>query len=176
MSGGAFAPSAFAFTGFDVEATTPVATKRMAVLQVVHDRMLVISQASGYATDAGEAVYYGEVELGDTDPDTAITIMPGAATETWQGESMFVTWPIEIQALAKAGIENAWLTVEALIGDIKRAFELKGAADPNRNLNGLCNHVVRRGGVRVLERAPGSQTVGCGVIYAPAFVENWGQP
>jgi len=130
-----------------------------------------IHVADGFASDAGDTVLVGPIQLGPDDPATALTLLPEDEVSPHQGAAFFVELPIEIQALARQGTDQAWLTVEAMVGDIKRAIELD-----DRTLGGLLPQPLRRGTIRVLERPPGATDVGLGITYVAGYKESWGAP
>lgn len=149
-----------------------MATTRAAILGALLARLEAIATTAGYETNAGAHVYLGEVlALGPDDPDVVIGILPQDDAVQWQGVGLFVQWPIEIQAVAKVDVEDGWLTVEAVLGDIKRAVEQE-----DRMLGGLVKRQLIRDRTITLEREPGSTTMGVGIIYVAPYGEAWGQP
>lgn len=146
-------------------------TRRLMILDELARRAGVITTANGFPSNAGARVYLGAApELGDGDPNEALAIVPRDDSPT-EPNYQFVTLPIEIQAIAKASIEEPWIAVEVLLGAIKLAIEL-----PDRTLGSLLKAQIRRGPTRSLERVPGSTTVGAGVLYLCEYVEPWGNP
>lgn len=145
---------------------------RQAILQVFLDRVGAIQKANGYATDAGLKIFFGSAaELGDDDPDSAIAILvqddqtSGGAL----GEDEQTFLPVDLAALAKASGDLAWVEIELVIGDIKRAIE---TAD--RSFNGLLARTLFRGRTKVLKRAPGSTTIGAAITYTANYLDQWG--
>ncbi len=125
----------------------------------------------GFATDVGQRVYLGEApQLGPDDPDAAVALLLGEQPGDL-GLNVFTEIPLECQAHAKADLDAAWLTVENVIGDIKRAVELA-----DRSLGGLVLQQLRRGPVKAIQREPGSTTIGASVTYLAQFKEAWGAP
>ena len=150
-----------------------MATKRRRILEACIARLNEISRANGYETDAGAAIFLGVVpELGPDDPAEAIAILPEDDRVTWQGEHAHLVWPIQVAGLAPASSDEAWLVVEAIVGDIKRALELEDRA--------LSRLLVRPGidrrSTRVVPREAGSMTVGAAVTYENSYTEQWGRP
>lgn len=147
--------------------------RRKQILEVLLARLQVIHTSHGYATDAGQALYLGETpELGPDDPSEAIAVVVLDDEPRWQGEGLLLRLPINIQGLARADLEKPWLTVEAVLGDIKRAIEQE-----DRTLGKLVNHPgLERGSTQTLPRADGSLTVGAGITYSGWYREGWGNP
>ena len=152
----------------------PYTSTRMAILQTLLTRLSAITQVGGYLTDAGDQVYLGEAPaLGPDDPDAAIAILVGDEDPNWQGSgrACVIKLPLTLQAVAKTEIDGAWLMVEALLADAKRAIE---TADVD--LGGLLTGPLARGPVTTLPRETGSLTVGASVGYTATFKEGWGTP
>lgn len=146
--------------------------RRQEILREFIERLGAITKANGFQSDAGETVFIGEApDLGEDDPTTAIAIVVGDEEPTYQGEQLAIRLPYEIQGLAKANLEEPWVTIEEVIADIKKAVEL-----PDRTLGGLVKRQIERQAVRALPREPGSTTVGASVTYIAPFVEVWGDP
>jgi hypothetical protein len=146
-------------------------TKRQAILTALVARVSAIAIAAGFATDAGATVFLGEAaELGPDDPDAAIALVLEDDSPQDKGY-LYVQLPIAVAALAKADLETPWLTIEAIVGDIKRAVEHE-----DRTLGGLLKGPMTRGATRTLTREPGSTTVGASVTYICSYVEAWGDP
>jgi hypothetical protein len=147
-------------------------SRRQLILEVLRDRVAVITKAAGFDTDAGRTVFVGEApELGDDDPDEAIALIVGDESPTYQGENLYTEFPINIAALVKADIDQPYLAAEAVLGDIKRAVELE-----DRSLGGLVKLRLQRGPTRTMRREPGSATVGIAIEYRAPHVEAWGNP
>jgi hypothetical protein len=147
-------------------------TRRSLILQAFVTRLSAITVDNGFETDAGATIYLGEAPaLGPDDPAVAIALVVDDDHPTYQGEQVFNQLPIDICALAKVDIDQSWLAVEALIGDIKRAMEL-----PDRTLGKLVPRQIIRGVTRTLPRETGSTTIGALVRYTAPFVEVWGNP
>lgn len=149
-----------------------MATIRQAIVANAVDRVMAIQTGvdSDFETDAGKAVYIGSTpELGKDDPGEAIAVVLNDDDVTKDTPKTFLTLPVEIQALVRVGPINAWLRMEAILGDIKRAMEI----GDRRELGG---YPMRRGPTRTLPREPGSNTAGVGVTYFVDYSETWGQP
>lgn len=151
-------------------AATP--SRRRLILEALLARLQVIEVANDYATDAGQHVYLGVTPaLGIDDEDVAIALVVGDEEPRYQGVSLLIALPVEIQALAKADLDEPWVAVEDVIADIKRAVELE-----DRTLGGLVKRQIERGSVTTLERPDGGTTVGASVTYLCPYAENWGAP
>lgn len=149
-----------------------MATRRERILGEFIARLQKVRVEGGYATDAGEEILLGQVvALGPDDPAVVIAVVPGDDRPQFQGVGNFISWPIEVQGVAGAELDHAWLMVEAVVGDIKRAIETD-----DRTLGGLVSRTIERGVTRVLPREPGVDIVGAGVTYLVPYVESWGQP
>lgn len=147
--------------------------RRQLVLEAMRARLQAIEVANGFNTDAGLLVFLGEVpQLGTSDPDTAIALVPGEEIAAWnQGANLLIRLPLIVSAIAKADLAEPWLAVEAIIGDVKRAIELE-----DRTLGGLVQRMIERGSVLVWEREPGATSVAASVTYIAPYVEGWGTP
>jgi len=147
-------------------------TRRAVILERLGALAARIQKANGFDTDAGLAVSIGAApELGPSDPDYAIAIVPAEELHTEDGR-ITNGLPVEVQAIGKATARDAWIGVELLLGDIKGALE-----DPHdRTLGSALKGVMRRVTTRTLERQPGSTTIGIGIIYACPYVDEWGNP
>jgi hypothetical protein len=149
-----------------------VATRRQALGLAILERISAVRTADGFETDLGALVFWGEaVVLGDGDPEIAAAVIFGSDIVSYQGENVLTTLPIEIQVVAKANLDKPWLTIEAALGDVKRAME---TAD--RTLGGLIPRQIRRGMTRTLPREPGSEMIGLGLTYLAELLEAWGRP
>jgi hypothetical protein len=147
-------------------------SKRALALAELRTRLQGIAIADGYETDAGQLVFLAETPvLGPEDPTSAVAIVVGADEPGFQGEHIVVRLPVQVQALAKADADDPWITVEAIIGDIKKAVET------DRDLGGvLLKRGLERGQTVPMERAEGSTYVGAGVEYRLVLAELWGAP
>lgn len=145
---------------------------RQAIVEAVLARLQAIRSEDGFATDAGQAVFLGETpQLGPDDPNEAIAIVIGEDTIGYQGENLLVILPLEVQALAKAELDQAYLAVERVLGDIKTAIELT-----DRTLGGLVRRQIERDVTVTLKREPGMAVVGVSVTYRCPYIEAWGNP
>jgi hypothetical protein len=143
---------------------------RLAILQELLARVQDISVVNGYTTDAGLTVFCGETpSLGPDDPLAAIAVVVRKDMVSDQGPDELRTLPIEIQALAKADLNQPQLTVEAVIEDILRAIE---ATD--LTLGGLLTRDLAPGPITPYQRAEGSTTVGCGIEYRAMYLRRRG--
>ncbi len=154
-------------------------TARIRILQAFINRLKEISVDNGYATDVGRTVLLGEVfSLGPNDgPAIALVAgedepQGGQGLGGGEGAAVSIEWTVSAIALisSDSDIEAPWLTIEHVIGDIKRAMELD-----DRTLGGLVGE-FSRGQVRPLEREEGSTVVGGAVDYTMLYFESWGQP
>lgn len=143
-------------------------TNRQRILEAVMARLQTIQVDAGYITDAGRRIYLGEVvDLGPDDPDDALAVVP---LDTQVLPNRIEVLPVEVQAVAKADLEQPHVAIEQLLADIARAFE---TAD--RTLGGLVKY-MELGPTRALPREAGSTTVGCGITYSLTYARVWGQP
>lgn len=150
-------------------------TTRLQVLNAFVALLEQVRVANGYETDAGQLVALGVVEeLGPDDPTAALAIVPGDDRRKGQSGTNgtdLVDWPIEFIALAKADIDQPWITIENVLGDIAKALETD-----DRRLDGLLKSDMQRGSSRVYPREPGSETVGASVTYVVTIARTWGAP
>lgn len=147
-------------------------SRREHILETLRERVRVIRRAAGYASDAGETVFMGEApELGEDDPEQAIAIIVEDEAPGHVGENVQSLLPVTIAALAKADLDEPWMSAEAVLADIKRAVELA-----DRTLGGAVRDRMQRGITRTLQREPGSVTVGIAIQYLCPIVEKWGNP
>jgi hypothetical protein len=140
------------------------------------DRVAEIQEANGFRTDAGLHLFYGPTNLGPSDPQLGIAIVPGDTTTRFdsdqggEGASKTITLPIEFHAIARDDLDDTLVKIESLIGDIKRAVEL-----PDVTLDKQADS-FEPGEVGPLPRVPGSTTIGARVGYVASYTEPWGQP
>lgn len=154
-------------------------SRRQLILAALRTRLEVISTSNGFNTNAGQRVYVGEVpSLGPHDLEQAIVMLPKEdIIGTLQAGKFSITLPVDIVALAKATITDAWVTVEQLLADIKTAVELD-----DRSLGGLLvggnnnPEGLLRGTTEPFERPSGSDWVGVSITYAGHYRESWGRP
>lgn|SRR6185295_4965782 len=147
-------------------------SRRQAIVSFALERLGGIQVADGYATDAGSLVFAGAVPvLGPDDPAVALAVVLGTDETAWQGEHVELRLPIRISALAKGVSVDAWLAVEAVVGDIKRALE---TAD--RTWGKLVMWQILRGSTETFPQEPGSGQVGATVTYTAHYKERWGHP
>lgn len=146
-------------------------TKRLQILDAMAALLSEITIANGYETNAGNALYIGAApELSAADAPAGIAIVPLDAT-TRESGPQWESFPLEIQAIAYADLEQPWIAVELVIGDLKRAIERT-----DRTLGSILKGDLLRNSTKTIERQPGSKTVGAGVTYLCSFVEPWGEP
>lgn len=143
-------------------------TRRQAILEALVARVQAIAVSHGFNTDAGLTVFLGDApQLGPDDPPAAIAVVP---RETRPQSERMEMLPIEIQALAKADLEQPYLAAEAILSDIVTAVELE-----DRTLGGLVKF-MEIGPTRLLPREPGSTTVGTAILYELMYVRVYGTP
>lgn len=148
-------------------------TAREAILSELRLRLRTIAIANGFVTDAGGQVFLGEApQLGQDDPSHALALVLDDDEVNSQGY-LFVTLPVVVQALAKADLNEPWVAIEAMLGDIKVAIE---QTEGDRTLGGLLKSELRRGSTRTVPREPGGTTVGAAITYRCEYVERWGTP
>lgn len=145
---------------------------RQDALVELRDRLQQVRVANGYATEAGQLVLLGEQPtLGESDPAAVLAIVVGADEPGPQAARVVIRLPVQVQALVRADTEDPWLTIEEILGDIKRAVE------QDHDLDGtLLPRGLERGATTTLEREAGSAYVGAGVEYRLAYAEDWGNP
>lgn len=147
-------------------------SQRQKAIATLRTRVRNIRTGLGFQTNVGETVILGErPALGDSDPDAAVVMVVGEDDITHQAEDVTTWVPVGIQALAKASIDDPWMTVEAVIADIKQAVEIDhdlGGTLPRRGLE--------RVSVAPLDREEGSTFVGAVVAYRLLTKEKWGAP
>ncbi len=142
-----------------------IKTARTLILEAAQARLVLILRASGYATDAGQCVFAGEITaIGPDDPEQAISVVLGIDTP---GRPLTQV-PIQISALARADIDEPWLAAEAILGDIRTAMETT-----DRTLGGLVK-TMEKGSVQPYPREPGSTVVGVTITYLATYVDWWG--
>lgn len=150
----------------------PNTPRRRAILEAVRTRLQAIRQVDGYATDAGAHVFLNEAPVfGPDDAAVAIAILVGEDDPVFQGEHLLIRLPVEIQAIARADLDEPWLAVEDVLGDIKAAMELE-----DRTLGRLVKRQIERGRTTTLDREPGSEYVGAAIVYVAPYAERWGHP
>jgi hypothetical protein len=147
---------------------------RKQILQVILDRLALITRPSGFVTDAGQSVIVGEIAIGPDDVDAAIAVVPGETGPLSERQLMKTaeTLPIQIAALARVlswqDYAHAWMRAEDVLSDIKAAVE-----QDDRTLGGLAIDITR-GPVLPLERGEGQTTIGCAVTYDVTYATAWG--
>lgn len=150
----------------------PDPSRRQTLLELIRTRLQGIHVNDGFFTDAGATVFLGEKpELGENDADVAIAVLVGDESGRRQGKAIFVELPIEIQALAKADLDEPWVASEQLLSDIQRAIEVE-----DELMHANDKRAIEIGPTRTLPREAGSSTVGLGVTYIVKFGRAWGQP
>lgn len=143
------------------------------ILETYRSRIETIRVANEFATDAGMAVFLGEIpQLGPDDPSQAIAIVMGEQAPTFVGENVRSEWPIEIHGLARSDLDEPWMTAVQIASDIVNAIELPGLEA--RSLGGLVKPWIERRSVRAVEREAGSTTVAVAVTYMNPIVTAWG--
>jgi hypothetical protein len=149
-------------------------SRRADLLSAFVARLEAITVANGYETNAGQAVYLNETPaLGPDDPAVAIAVLIGddVIRATQPGKKLLLGLPLTIQAIAKADLDVAWMTVETMLSDIKRAIE-----QADLTIGGLAEQELQRGRTRTIVREAGETTVGLAIEYAAYYAEQWGNP
>lgn len=153
--------------------------RRKLILEELGRRLERILVENGFDTDAGQRVFFGPVTLGPDDPPIALAVVPGTTQTNFQprqGTDKRIALPVEVQAFASsAKLDQPLLTVESLIGDIKRAVERPGALGVDRNGRPLAL-ALTPDEVEMLPRVEGTLLVGARVGYRVLYVEIWGDP
>ncbi len=154
---------------------TDTQTRRSAMLEQLVARLQRITQANGFATDAGLAIYEGQLPgLTKSDPAVALAILVGDdEVDEWRGEHVRIVLPVEVAVTVRADLADGWVDyIEPGLGDLKRAVELV-----DRTLGGTCDGKgISRGPTRTLPREPGSEMLGASVTWRLPYLEMWGQP
>ena len=146
-------------------------TRRTMILARLAALAATITKANGYDSDAGLKVFVGGgAELGPADPDYAIALVPGEELAEEQGR-IANTFPVAVQAIGKSDAADAWINLELLLGDLKKAIELE-----DRTLGSVLKGVMKRGPTRSLERPPGATTIGIEIFYLCPYIDEWGNP
>lgn len=158
-----------------------VKSRRELILERIVSRLEAISLSHdtiAFATDAGQAVFLGEMPgFGPDDPPYAIVVTVGDDEVAYEGEAFLIQMPIGVQAVVPADLAKPYMASEAVAADIKRAIELPDDVDGGRTLGGLLAwHGLERGSTRVLQREPGSTFVGSEVQYGAPYREGHGHP
>ncbi len=152
-----------------------MASTRQDILEAFRTRLQLITIANDYDTDAGNAVYLGElVSLGPDDADQAIAIdvQEDVIVQTMGPvPEMQIRLALDIQALSRAALAQPWIAVEEVVGDIKKAIELT-----SETWLGALAQELTRGPTQTLEREEGSTVVGAAVGYEVLYTETWGAP
>lgn len=145
---------------------------RQRILEAFMARIQQITVENGYETDAGSRVYLGETpELGEDDPINAIAIIVGDTEPQYQGAQVLERLPVEIQALAKADLDQPYIAAEVILGDIVRAVEQE-----DRTLGGVVKRQIEVGPTRTMRRESGMTTVGISITYYAPFTRVFGRP
>jgi hypothetical protein len=151
---------------------------RAAILAEFITRLSAITMASGFLTDAGQAIYcYETPQLGPDDPAIAIAVVPRDEEVTYQGAKFYNQLPVEVQAVCRltrgqVGLEE-FTAIENLLTDIKSAIE-SGNRLTSAKFGGLIPDGLDRQGVRTVPREPGSTVVAVGIPYLAPYSEDWG--
>ncbi len=135
-------------------------------------RLEEILTTNGFNTDAGQLVMLAEQPVfGPDDPEALLSILVGSDEPGFQGENTVIDLPVEVQAIVKASVTDPWVTVEAVIADIKTAVET------DHDFGGvLLRRGLVRGPTRPFDREAGSEFVGAGIEYRLMYNERWGAP
>ena len=144
-------------------------SRRQLIVEAFAELLRVIQVNDGYQTNAGQAVYLGQVPaLGEpTDPEVALAIV---VYDTVPQPNRFEILPIEVQGVAKASLDAPHLAAEQALADVCLAVERE-----DLTLGGLVKR-MDVGVTRTLSREDGSTTVGFGVTYLLTCVREWGKP
>jgi hypothetical protein len=147
-------------------------SNRQELLAALVGRLSAITIAGGFSTDAGLTLFLGDVPaLGPDDPDSVLAVVVGDDNPKWQGQNLLIGLPVHVAMIAKADLDDAWLTIEAMLADVKRAVELE-----DRTLGKRTKGPIERGTTRTMPREPGSTTVGTMITYWLPYTEVWGNP
>lgn len=150
----------------------PPDSKRQTFLELIQQRLEGIHVAEGYATDAGDTVTLNEApRFGENDPDIAIAILIGEDTPQRQGHAVLQVLPVEIQALARADLNEPWVVSEQVLADIQRAIEVE-----DELMRGNAKRAIEIGQTRTIPREAGTTAVGVAITYLLHYGRAWGQP
>lgn len=147
-------------------------TTRARILEAMRVRLAGIRRVNGYATDAGDRLSIGAVFFG-ADDDLALALIPGDSKKVGSRQLRKKARTLELQIVAMAATDDrdAWMRVEALIGDIKRAVETDDA-----ELGGLLTSPLEDGEELALSSGEGGESFGTSVFYIATYIEGWGHP
>ena len=153
-----------------------MASRRLYILEALAQKLEQITLTNGFNTDAGLKVELGQdLDLGESDPDAAIAIVPGAERFSSSQTKLYSEWPIAIRAVVKADLDQPWLTAEQIIADIERAVEVG-----DRTFGDLVNwngdHGLILDSIASFERAPGSSVIGMEALFIAKLQRSWGDP
>lgn len=147
-------------------------TRRQGVLEAIVGRLEAITTANGFATNAGRAVFLGELPtLGPDDDDVAIVVLAGEEVVRWHGANIAIELTVMVHVVARSDRQRPWVVVEEALGDVKRAIELE-----DRRLGGLLVNHLERGSVETMPTESGVEVVGLMIPYRAPIVEAWGRP
>jgi len=145
---------------------------RQTILEAFKACLQTIQRANGYQSDVGLRVFMGEVlVLGEDDPDEIAAVVVQEDEVRFVGKKLAVRLPVQLQAQAKATLDEPWARVEAVIADIKTAVETE-----NRDLGGRVRWQIGRESTRAMDRQEGSLIVGASITYVVPYGEAWGMP
>jgi len=163
--------------------TTPPVSKRQVALADLLGRLIFITKANGYNTNAGASISAGEApRFGPDDPPAALAVFVGDDSPDTKGGTVRTDVPIEIWATVPAGLGAPLIAIEELIADVRVAIEVEKDGSVDRSLGGVAGGPatlptgLRRGSTRPLRREPGSEFVGASVEYVATFETRWGTP
>ena len=154
---------------------SPAASKRRLILEAIVSRLEDIALNNGYETDAGLALYTGEIpQLGEDDPTEAIAVVFGEddPKSLGDGRGFVIRLQAQISALCKVSADEPWQRIEMVLADIKRAMETN-----DLTLGGLLTGPFERSAAtQTHPREPGSLTAGIMLPYTLTYKEGWGAP
>lgn len=151
-------------------------SRRARLVAAIADRLETIRTSGGFATNAGEMVSVGYLPiLGKDDPDVALALtigtdIPNSALAP--GKKVTIQLPLTVHLQVKGTSDDAWMTVEAGIADVKKAME----QITDRTVQGLIQPEITRGNTTTLARASGDESQGARLVYTLTYEEAFGDP
>lgn len=153
-------------------------TRRQQILEALRTRAEAISVGNGFDTNAGATLFLGVIpSLGEGDPGAALAMIPRTdIIDVNSTDKMPIELPVDFIAIAKPSLDEPWVAIEQLLGDVKKAIELDdrtlgGLLRGGRNKSGMY-----RGTTDTLERRSGEEMVGALITYVCPYSECWGEP
>lgn len=146
-------------------------SKRKQIIVALRARLEEIKTADGYLTEAGEHVSLGPLALSADDPLPQVGLVPAGNELVDKNLDNDETrrWSFSVEGALKND-DDAVLTVEDLIGDIKRAIFRKADVI----LGGLALEVESVAGETATPPQEGGTIYTCAVPVVVRYVEEYG--